>query len=215
MRYILLSDLHGNVQAYDALMILLESRGWEGLYHPDETLIVMGDSSDRGDYSLYLHWLFSMSDSVIHLMGNHDYKIVRWNYGYKGEFSPTKEQLEGRPEIAKHVVNAVLDYPYRFVGPGFIAAHAYPFATTEEGFIYGPNDRGVRIPWWEEYEKQDYATFFGHYHATGDMMWPEKRLYCLDNLDADLFTYAIIEDGQEEIYSLDLNDVSQEHRRIV
>ena len=63
--------------------------------------------------------------------------------------------------MAREIVEAVKDYPLRFVGPGFVAAHAYPFATTFEGFIYGPNDGGVRTPWWEDYELRDHATFFG------------------------------------------------------
>lgn len=203
MTYILVTDLHGNLEAYDILRHVLAERGWVGLEHPNETLIVMGDSSDRGEGSLFLHQTFSQSSSVVHLMGNHDYNIIRWHEGASKHFHPTREQLESNTLAAKQVVDAVMEYPYRFIGKGFVAAHAYPFGNDREA-IYGLTEKQVRIPWWEDYSLQPHATFFGHYHAEGDMMWPEKRLYCLDNLDVGLFTYAVVKDGKEEIHSIQM-----------
>lgn len=199
MKYLLVTDLHGEM---DTLMGVLSSRGWEDMYHPDETLIVMGDSVDRGEDSLKTIATLVQSPSVVHLMGNHDIKIIRGRPGY-----PTGEQMEADPKTAAMVRNAVMDFPYTFVGKGFVAAHAYPFGSQQEA-IYGltePSDNEygrIRLPWWEEYTLRPYATFFGHYHAEMDMMWPEKRLYCLDNHDAGVFTYAVIENGVEEIITL-------------
>lgn len=247
MSHIVVSDIHGSPKAIWILLSLLSERGWEireydsegvrhpVLHHPEETLIVAGDSNDRGSWSVPFSYLIASSwvhaealdlaPSVIPLMGNHDLKISRWaDTGYGENSSPngfgvTYEQLMNPQyaEQAKVLKNAVPLYPYWYVGKSFIAVHAYwesPAPNFKEA-IYGINDGSRdengfinRYPWWEEVGVQDKAIIFGHYHAKNDMLFPEKNIYCIDNHDAGVFTYALIEDGKVEIREHSRQDIN-------
>ena len=246
MKYVLVSDLHGSYPVTLGLLSLLESRGWvrkaskDGhpyLYHDDETLIFCGDNSDRGSWSVPVAYLAMSSmftplvegerQAAITLMGNHDYKILRYFHkGYdKGSygFQNTLTQLQD-PRFHKasgFLKNHIGDLPYWFVGKRFAAAHAFwePPMPSEELAMYGPvvkekgeNSRGFmpRIRWWEEPNTTGRTVFFGHYHMMGEGLFLGHDRYCLDNHDGGVHVAAIFDDskGATEIVHLNLSEDS-------
>lgn len=167
--YIIVSDIHGSVSATEALLSLLEQRGWSWqwtrkgepvLHHDEEMLIVAGDSNDRGDWSVPFSYLVAsswvnaqdlgLSFSVQPLMGNHDIRIKRWakkGYSNSQGFQLTLQQLcDPKYKMQSNLLaEAVPEYPYWYEEQDFVVAHAYwrePFPTEEEA-IYGPTIKGT------------------------------------------------------------------------
>lgn len=199
------------------------SDGHPYLVHDSERLIVAGDSNDRGQWSVPISYFLASSsihspeNSVVTLMGNHDERIARWaNSGFKNGshgFALTYSQLnDPRFEYqAELLAETVPEYPYWYISKRFIAVHAYwrsPHPTLNEA-MRGPTisetvmEGGVTVtyhdrkPWWYTTDRSgDKPIVFGHYHAAMDMLFPEKGLWCVDNHDVGVFTYAL-DDGEE------------------
>jgi len=203
MRYIVVSDLHGNEHYFLRVLQVLESRGWtldEGgyLFHPQETLIVAGDVIDRGRKSAEIaHYLWTHDNGcVVSLMGNHDIKLHHYFYSGRTfnhpDWKATEASLEKNPHLINDLARAVYKLPYRFTGEKFQVAHAY-YSKSNELCIYGPTDNSERIPWWQA-ETPNKLTIFGHYHHSRQQ-WtnPEKDSVCVDTWDdGGVFTYAVV-----------------------
>lgn len=210
MRYIVVSDLHGNEHYFMRVLQVLENRGWtldeDGqLYHPHETLIVAGDVIDRGRMSAEIaHYLWTHDNGcVISLMGNHDIKLHHYFYSGRNfnhpDWKATEESLKKNSHLLSDLARAVNKLPYTFTGEGFQVAHAY-YSRSKEMCIYGPTSEGMRDKWWEN-EVFDKVTIFGHYHhRRQEWTNPDNGSVCVDTWDDDgVFTYAVVHDNYHDI----------------
>lgn len=183
------------------------------LHHENERLIVAGDSNDRGKWSVPISYLmassfkYSPEKSVIPTMGNHCQRFIKWarNKEYydidSTGWAVTLNQLRN-PFYSTHarlLEEVVPFYPYWYVSKSFIAVHAYwksPLPT-EELAMRGPYEDRRRVAWWNlESRTGQKPVIFGHYHAQMNILFPEKNIYCIDNHDVGVFTYALSEDDR-------------------
>lgn len=216
MRYVIVSDLHGNEHYMMRLLTVLEARGWTvdstgQLYHEHETLIVAGDVIDRGPKSAEIaHFLWTHDNGcVISLMGNHDIKMYRHFYDGKDfngpDWKATKDSLDRNPHLRNELAKAVAKLPYTFTGETFQVAHAY-YSQMRELCIYGPNDNGVRDAWWKN-EVPEKLTVFGHYHHDRqEWINPDNGSVCVDTWEDDVFTYVVVTEDVFEDTSVEVHE---------
>ena len=68
MHYVL-SDIHGNKEAFDTILSMIDLK-------PDDQLYILGDVIDRGEYGIeLLQQIITMPNCTL-LMGNHEYMMV-------------------------------------------------------------------------------------------------------------------------------------------
>lgn len=68
MHYVL-SDIHGNKDAFDSILSMIKLK-------PDDQLYILGDVIDRGEYGIELLQQIRIMPNCTLLMGNHEYMMV-------------------------------------------------------------------------------------------------------------------------------------------
>ena len=68
MHYVL-SDIHGNKEAFDTILSMIDLK-------PDDQLYILGDVIDRGEYGIELLQQIRTMPNCTLLMGNHEYMMV-------------------------------------------------------------------------------------------------------------------------------------------
>ena len=200
-KYLFVGDVHG---CFDELVLLLGSRGfnverkdgrWSMSGGDGSRVVYLGDICDRGPknydtFSLvYDLWKEGVVDWV---MGNHDYKLFRWMVGNEVKIGhgldgtirelSAKYTKEKMYEIGRELLD---NLPLVMIfDDSVIAAHAYPHPKylykplkKSTKALYGPEENGVRVPWWETYNEDLFAVF-GHYWL--DDPTPRDKWCCVD-----------------------------------
>ena len=68
MHYVL-SDIHGNKEAFDTILSMIDMK-------PEDHLYILGDVIDRGDYGTELLQQIRTMENCTLLLGNHEYMMV-------------------------------------------------------------------------------------------------------------------------------------------
>ena len=68
MHYVL-SDIHGNKEAFDTILSMIDLK-------PEDQLYILGDVIDRGDYGIELLQQIRAMENCTLLLGNHEYMMV-------------------------------------------------------------------------------------------------------------------------------------------
>lgn len=120
---IFLGDVHGQLDCLYRLVARLP---------PKRHLVFLGDLNDRGPDSLgvlrYVHFLTTMDQATV-VMGNHDYKLLRYLKGSNIKAShglqETIDQIERTTQPAEReaLKNWIEGFPYKLEGPSWIAVH--------------------------------------------------------------------------------------------
>ncbi len=152
MRYAVLSDVHGNLHALEAVLDHLQEVA------PDR-IVFLGDAVG---YGAFPNECVAKIQAVaeVALMGNHDYAVL--NPAERTVFNPyareaiewTDRQLnpEARQYLAQRPLTATLE-------PGVCAVHASPHNPLEWLYIFTPAQAQVQFRYVE-----GWLCFFGHTH---------------------------------------------------
>lgn len=183
-RVIVIGDLHGMA---DELELLLKKCSYMPGY---DVLLFVGDLVDRGpkiDQTLmkYVdtdeHWAYSV-------MGNHEYKFVRYLLGRKVSPKSLQETIDQTSKFKKDdMIKQIMSMPYciKFRENSFVVhAGINPLKDVtnqyKDELMYTRNVTmsGVSAPWWTYYYG-DKEIFFGH-EVTPEKTQVSEKVFAMD-----------------------------------
>jgi hypothetical protein len=181
-RVFIVGDVHG---MYDEFIKLLDSAE----YSPtSDVLIFCGDLVDRGPkIEQCLCWLAHVNESYS-VMGNHEYKFVRYLLGRKVDSKSLKATIEQTKEWdKKSLIPLIMSMPYciKFRDKAYVV-HAGINPTRpinkqyKDEFMYTRNLTigETTAPWWNFYYGED-EIFFGH-EVTPKAVHVADKVYAMD-----------------------------------
>ncbi len=174
MRRAIISDIHANLDALEAVMDDIDARGIEDI-------ICLGDVVGYGPEPAEVIKLVCERCRVS-LMGNHDYALLTVPYGFNPiaaqAISCHRSQLEGacmdHERCAKHL-EWLKERPMKLEEDSVLYVHASPRDTLSEYVLksdvaYGPNEKIIEI-----FDMIEGPCFCGHTHTPGvitsDFKW--------------------------------------------
>lgn len=183
-RVIVIGDLHGMA---DELELLLKKCSY---VKGKDVLLFCGDLVDRGpkiwnclfDYiGHHEHWAYSV-------MGNHEYKFVRYLAGRKVNSQSLKESIEQTKKTDKDLlIKQIMSFPFaiKFREKAYVV-HAG--INPVKNILYQYKDElfytrnitmnGQTAPWWAFYW-EDYEIFFGH-EVTPEKIQVADKVFAMD-----------------------------------
>jgi diadenosine tetraphosphatase ApaH/serine/threonine PP2A family protein phosphatase len=177
--FAIVSDIHGNLEAFSAVLAEIDRRGIQ-------QIVCLGDVVGYGPNPMECLDLVRQRCRVS-LMGNHDFAVLyepfNFNSGAESACYWTRKQFEDDPDPVrradrwKHLGNL----PVRVKTPEFVAVHASPRRPINEYIfpddIYTNPGKFVSI-----FERFDRLCFVGHTHVPGVFL-EGPDFYSPDELD--------------------------------
>lgn len=115
MKTLIIGDVHG---CFDALMLLLDRA--QAHIKEEFNVVFLGDLLDRGSVVEHIDlFKWMVATNPISVMGNHEWKIVRWLWGNKvnlhGTQQPTIDAINALPELRDGIRIYLQSLPYFLV----------------------------------------------------------------------------------------------------
>jgi predicted kinase len=209
-RVFVVGDLHG---MYDELTELLKKAGYK---ESEDVLLFAGDLIDRGPkiaHCIDYKGKYG-TDSSLSVMGNHDYKFLRYLLGRNVNTKSIKETIEQTKHLNQEVLKKYfLSMPFmiRFRDDSYIC-HAgvdarYGIQNQSKDALMYTREltmNGSTRPWykfWEEYDRKE-EIFFGH--EVLDKIDVAKNCYAMDGgacFGLELRVAVCNTDGTKEFYT--------------
>jgi predicted phosphodiesterase len=154
MKVAVLADIHGNLEALEAVLIAAAQEGVEGYY-------VLGDVVGYGPDPLACLYRLRELEAVC-VMGNHDQAMVDLRCLRELNTLARQALLESRPALGATEFGYLRSWPYRHVAWGGVFSHANPVRPEEwqHLFLY------EHVAWC--LDRLDWkVAFVGHTHHQG------------------------------------------------
>ncbi|MDN0083257.1 metallophosphoesterase [Crenobacter sp. SG2305] len=143
MAFDVIGDVHGHVEALDALLYKLGYREQHGAWrHPDRTAVFVGDLIDRGPGQLRtLDRVRRMVDagSALMTMGNHEFNALAWatpdpdmageflrphNHKNRHQHAAFLSEMASQPQLLAETLDWFMSLPLWLELPGLRVVHA-------------------------------------------------------------------------------------------
>ncbi len=207
-RVIVIGDLHG---VADELNSLLLSCGYQ---KGKDVLLFVGDLVDRGakiDECL-MGYVGSKDHLAYSVMGNHEYKFVRYLLGRKVNPKSLKETIEQTNKFSKEsMIKQIMSFPFciKFRKNSYVVhAGINPLKAVynqyKDELMYTRNVTmsGQTAPWWKFYYGED-EIFFGH-EVTPEATQVADKAFAMDGgacFGMDLRACIVDPDGTKHFYT--------------
>ena len=171
MKYAIISDIHGNTNAFKAALLDAKKRGCG-------KVVCLGDLTGYGDDSLGCVKL-AMARLDVCLMGNHDSACC----GKEDPFEVSMirnydEDVATRNLLGEEQMTWLRDRPYVWVGPGFACTHGEFSGPSGWGYITRPSDA-----WPSLWSRDEQVLFVGHTHVPLIMMMSAESARKMKSID--------------------------------
>ena len=171
MKYAIISDIHGNTNAFNAALLDAKKRGCG-------KVVCLGDLTGYGDDSLGCVKL-AMARLDVCLMGNHDSACC----GKEAPFEVSMIRnyavdVATRNLLGEEQMTWLRDRPYVWVGPGFACTHGEFSGPSGWGYITRPSDA-----WSSLWSRDEQVLFVGHTHVPLIMMMSAESARKMKSID--------------------------------
>lgn len=205
-RVFIVGDVHGT---YHEFIRLMEKSS----YNPAEDILIFtGDLVDRGpgiDKIIIWHGINKNAYSV---MGNHEYKFVRYLLGRKVHSHSLRQTIEQTKNFDKnHLINQVMSMPFciKFRENAYVV-HAgintlKPIMNQYKDELFYTRNltiNGVDAPWWNSYYGED-EIYFGH-EVTPQGIQVADKVFAMDGgacFGLELRVCVNYPDGKKEFFT--------------
>ena len=166
MRYGIISDLHGNIEALEATLKSLESENIDKYVCLGD---VVGYGANPEECVNRVRGLTEVS-----ILGNHDAAVSdRMDYSYY--YDAARQALDWcKGKVSPETIGWLKERPYRHRENGIDFCHGSPICPEEFEYIFTREKAKELIPHWDELEP---VTFIGHSHLTRSFAISKDEAY--------------------------------------